>query len=598
MRYLPRALRYVKPHWKLAVVSVVLIVVSTLIGLLTPWPLAFLIDTVLSEGGIAEHPAPAFLTRPLGAMAYDPVALIIFAVLAGLFLTALHRGLDVIDNYVHTKLELRIAIDFRSDLFRHVQSLSLAHHDKRQSGMMIYAVNNQGDAVARLVMTFPGLLSSVLTLIGMIWICFVIDWQLALLSLTVVPFLYYSVGYYVRNIQDRMYQVKGMEGQSLSIIHEAISMIRVIIAFGREQYEHQRYRDQSEQAMAARVRLTVRQTLFTLAVDGVTAAGAALVLGVGAYNVLQRRLSVGQLLVIMAYIAAVYKPLEAISSSVGSFQDIFTSLKFAYDILDTEPDIKDEPGAVDIGRAVGEVEFDDVGFAYAGRVSTLQRISFRAKAGQVVAIVGPTGAGKTTLISLLPRFYDAKSGRISLDGTDIRRITLRSLRDQVSIVLQEPLLFSGSIRDNIRYGRLEATDAEIVDAAKAANAHDFIERLPNKYETVLGERGAMLSGGERQRIAVARAFLKNAPILILDEPTSSIDSKTEAVILDALDRLMSGRTTFMIAHRLSTVRRADTILVLDRGLLVEQGSHESLVKGGGLYQHLYEMQTQHRGRGS
>jgi ATP-binding cassette, subfamily B, bacterial len=591
-------MRYVKPHWKLAVVSVVLIVVSTLIGLLTPWPLAFLIDTVLSEGGIAEHPAPAFLTWPLGELAHDADALIIFAVLAGLFLTALHRGLDVIDNYVHTRLELRIAIDFRSDLFRHVQSLSLAHHDQRRSGMMIYAVNNQGDAVARLVMIFPGLASSFLTLIGMIWIAFAIDWQLALLSLTVLPFLYYSVGYYARNIQDRMYQVKGMEGQSLSIIHEAISMIRVIIAFGREKYEHQRYRDQSEQAMAARVRLTVRQTLFTLAVDGITALGAALVLGVGAYHVLQHRLSVGQLLVIMVYIAAVYKPLEAISSTVGSFQDIFTSLKFAYDILDTESDIKDEPGAVDIGRAVGEVEFDDVGFAYAGRVDTLQRISFRARAGQVVAIVGPTGAGKTTLISLLPRFYDAKSGRIFLDGTDVRRITLRSLRDQVSIVLQEPLLFSGSIRDNIRYGKLEATDEEIVEAARAANAHDFIERLPCKYDTGLGERGAMLSGGERQRIAVARAFLKNAPILILDEPTSSIDSKTEAVILDALDRLMAGRTTFMIAHRLSTIRRADTILVLDRGLLVEHGSHESLVKGGGLYQHLYEMQTQHRGRGA
>jgi ABC-type multidrug transport system fused ATPase/permease subunit len=425
----------------------------------------------------------------------------------------------------------------------------------------------------------------------MIWISFAIDWELALLSLTVVPFLYYSVGYYMRNIQDRLYQVKGMEGQSLSIIHEAISMIRVIIAFGREKYEHQRYRDQSEQAMAARVRLTVRQTLFTLAVDGITAAGSALVLGVGAYHVLQHRLSVGQLLVIMAYIAAVYKPLEAISSTVGSFQDIFTSMKFAYDILDLEPDIKDEPGAIDVGRAVGDVEFDDVSFAYAGRVATLQSVTFRAKPGQVVAVVGPTGAGKTTLISLLPRFYDAESGRILLDGIDIRRMTLRSLRDQVSIVLQEPLLFSGAIRDNIRYGKLDATDDEIVEAARAANAHDFIERLPHAYDTDLGERGAMLSGGERQRIAVARAFLKNAPILILDEPTSSIDSKTEAVILDALDRLMAGRTTFMIAHRLSTIRRADMILVLDRGMLVEQGSHETLLKSGGLYQHLFEMQT-------
>jgi ABC-type multidrug transport system fused ATPase/permease subunit len=340
----------------------------------------------------------------------------------------------------------------------------------------------------------------------------------------------------------------------------------------------------------------VRQTLFSLAVETTTAVGSALVLGLGAYHVLQHRLTVGELLIILSYISSVYKPLEAISSTVGSLQDVFIPLRMAYQLLDTQPDIQDAPDAVDIERARGHVVFENVSFSYTGRRDTLDEISFEARAGQIIAVVGPTGAGKTTLISLLPRFYDTKQGRILLDGKDIRKLTLKSLRQQVSIVLQEPLLFSGTIQDNIRYGRPDASDDEIIEAAKAANAHDFIMKLPQKYATELGERGAKLSGGERQRISVARAFLKDAPILILDEPTSSIDSRTEAVILDALDRHMEGRTTFMIAHRLSTVRRANLILVLDHGRLVEQGSHEELMAMEGLYHRLYTLQTKSVGR--
>jgi ABC-type multidrug transport system fused ATPase/permease subunit len=314
-------------------------------------------------------------------------------------------------------------------------------------------------------------------------------------------------------------------------------------------------------------------------------------LGFGAYHVIQARLTVGQLLVVLAYIAAIYKPLEAISSTVGSLQSVLMALRIAFNLLDIPPEIRDEPGATDVGRVRGHVAFENVHFNYETRTDTLQDISFEAKAGQVVAIVGPTGAGKTTLMSLIPRFYERKRGRIVIDGRDIRKFTLRSLRRQISVVLQEPLLFSGTIAENIRYGRLDATMGEVMEAARSANAHDFITRLPQQYDTGLGERGVQLSGGERQRIAVARAFLKDAPILILDEPTSSIDSKTEAVILDALDRLMVGRTTFMIAHRLSTIRRADVILAIDRGRLVERGTHQELLHRGGLYKQLYEMQT-------
>lgn len=591
MSYLPRIFSYLRPYWRLALASVALIVLGGVTGLLIPWPLALLIDNVLGA-----QPLPDWLAWLVAPLAANRPALLGLAVVAGLLITLLQNALTVIDNYVNTKLEQRMALDFRSDLFQHAQRLSMAFHDRRRSGMLIYAINSQADAVPGLVMAVPPIAQSAITLVGMFWILLALDPWLAVISLTVVPFLTYSVRYYANHIQERLMHVRNMECENLSIVHEAISMLRVIVAFGREDHEYRRFREQGERAIDGRVKLTVRQTLFSLAINMTTAAGTALVLWIGASHVLAGKLQVGQLLVVMAYVASVYKPLEAITHTAGTFQEKLVNLRLAFHLLGTEPEIADAPGAVAIGRVRGAVRFEGVSFSYQGRVDTLSDISFEARAGQVIAIVGPTGAGKTTLVSLLPRFYQQGHGQISLDGLDIRQLTLRSLREQISLVLQEPLLFSGTIADNIRYGRLEATMDEVVEAARSANAHDFIMRLPHQYETELGERGAKLSGGERQRVCIARAFLKDAPVLILDEPTSAIDSKTEAVILDALDRLMVGRTTFMIAHRLSTVRRADQILVLDGGRLVERGTHDELSRRGGLYKQLHEMQHADRRR--
>jgi ATP-binding cassette subfamily B protein len=587
--YLWKTLRYLRPYRGLAAGSVVVIVLSGLAALLAPWPLEIIVDNVL--GG---RPLSPRIARLLPFLPTDRLGLLWAAVLGSLGAALLVNVLAVLENYLNTKINLGISLDYRADLFEHAQKLSMSYHDQRRSGMLIYMIGYQCDAASGLVMAVPPLAQNVITLAGMFWVMMLIDSQLALLSMTVVPFLYYSVGYYVRRIQPQLMHVKGMEAETLGIIHEALAMIRVIVAFGRERFELERYRSQGARALDARVKLTVRQTLFSLVVNMTTAAGTALVLGFGAYRALQGRLTPGQLLVVMSYVAAVYRPLEVISTTVGSLQDQFVNLKITMGLLDTEPEIRDVRGAITVQRAWGRVTFKNVQFSYPGRTDTLKDVSLDVRAGTKVAVVGPTGAGKTTLISLLPRFYEPTSGAVLLDDVDIRKLTLRSLRQQVALVQQEPLLFSDTVASNIRYGRPDASMEEVIAATKAANAHDFIMNLPGQYEAVIGERGAKLSGGERQRISVARAFLKDAPVLILDEPTSSIDSKTEAVILDALERLMAGRTTFMVAHRLSTVRNADTILVMNHGRVVEHGTHAELLQRGGLYRQLYEMQTKVR----
>jgi ATP-binding cassette, subfamily B, bacterial len=582
-QHLPRVLPYLRPYRLLMVMAIVLMLASALIALAQPWPLAFLVDSALGD-----RQPPAILGRISGD---SPSSRILFAVLVGLLITLVMNGVNVVSSYVQTRLEQRMIFDLRSDLFSHVQRLSLAFHDSTRTGGLMFAINYQAASVGEITVAVLPLAQNVLTVVGMGVIAYRFDARLALLSLTVVPGIYYSTRLYANRVEPRLRHVRSLEGTSLSIVHEALSMLRVIVAFGRERYEHQRFRSQGREAVDARIDVTVRQTAFSLGVNLLTAAGSAVVLGYGAHLVLRGQLTVGELLVVMAYIASVYRPLEEISGTAAAMQEQLISLEAAVQLLDTEPEIKDPKDGVVLDRAAGRVTFEDVRFRYQGRVDALKDISFDVSAGEVVAIVGPTGAGKSTLVSLIPRFIDPQQGRVLLDGVDVRSITLESLRRQISIVLQDPLLFSGTIADNIRYGWLDATSEDVVQAAEAANAHDFIQRLPHGYDTVLGERGAQLSGGERQRIAVARAFLKDAPILILDEPTSSIDSRTEAVILQALGRLIVGRTTFMIAHRLSTVRDAARILVLDHGRLVEQGTHDELMSHQGLYHEMYQAQN-------
>jgi ATP-binding cassette subfamily B protein/subfamily B ATP-binding cassette protein MsbA len=582
-RYAPRVFPYLRPYRKLIGITIALTTFGVLIGLAQPWPLAFLVDSVLGN-----HKPPAAITSLLGSR--DKHVLLLFAVLAGLTLAIVTNALAVFEEWVNTKIEQKVVLDFRSDLFAHAQKLSVNFHDLKPTGQMMNQILSEAEASGTLLMSILPLAQSAVMLVGMFVIAYQLDRELALLSLVVVPFIYYSVGYYSRKIVPRLTKVRTLEWNTASILFESIAMMRVVAAFARERHEYDRFRERGSLTADARVGVTIRQTMFSLGVSTCTAGGTALILGFGASHVLHHRLTVGELLVVLSYIAAVYQPLQTISSTVGSLQTQLIAIQGACMILDEAPEIDDSPDAVPLTDVQGAVAFEGVHFSYPGREETLREISFTVEPGQRVALVGPTGAGKTTLISLLMRFYDAHAGCIRIDGRDIRASTLRSLREQISVVLQVPQLFSGTIAENILYGRLGATMAEIIEAARNANALDFIERLPDGFDTELSEGGAQLSVGERQRISVARAFLKDAPILILDEPTSSIDSRTERVILDALDELMVGRTTFMIAHRLSTIRHADKILVLNHGELVESGTHEELLENSGLYRELYDAQ--------
>ncbi len=409
---------------------------------------------------------------------------------------------------------------------------------------------------------------------------------MALLSLTVIPFLFLSLRYYATSLSAQEEHVKELESGLISRLYEIFSSIRLVKSFARESLESQRYSDAGATTMNARIAVTWKQGLFGLMVATTTILGTALVLLVGGMHVMRGQMTVGSLIVVINYLGAVYGPLSAIAFTTGQLQSAVAGARRVRAMLALEPETTDAPGAIDAMNVKGDIVFENVSFSYPDGKSVLHDIEFAARPGQMIAVVGLTGAGKTTLVNLIPRFYNPTAGRVTIDGVDIRQYRLRSLRERISIVPQDAVLFSGTIRDNLRYGKLDATDAEIEDAARAAHAHDFVSRLPKGYDTLVAEAGGGLSGGERQRLSVARAVLKDAPILILDEPTSSLDAISEEIVFSALKRLRAGRTTIVIAHRLSTVRDADAILVLDGGRISAFGRHDELLQSSQLYRRM------------
>jgi ATP-binding cassette subfamily B protein len=581
---------YMRPYrWRLALLALVS-VVEVALGALTPWPFKVVVDNVLSR---QTMPA-GFLHLSAIANHVGPATLLGIVLLAGLVLQILDQWVSMLHTQIQVDTGQRMVFDLRGRLFAHLQSLDMRHHNTVSAGDAVYRLDADAYCIDNLVMTglFP-MGSAALTLIVMLAILVKIDALLATLALLVVPFLYWLLRVYTSPLGERAESVKELESALSERLYETFSAIRVVKSFARERYEKDRFAGRASDAMRARVRLTWNESLFSLAITAVTIFGTTLVLWVGGLHVLRGQLTVGSLLVVIAYLGSVYGPLSAIAHTSGSLQEALASTRRVRRTLALKPEVSDEsPGSTGSNaeslKVRGHLTFDHVSFGYEGHPAVLQDLSFEAHPGEMVALVGLTGAGKTTAVSLIPRFYDPLSGRVCIDGRDVRDYDLRALRERIAVVLQDPVLFRGTIADNIRYGRLDATNEEVRRAAVTAHADEFVARLDQGYETDIGESGTGLSGGERQRLSIARAVLKDAPILILDEPTSSLDAISEEVVFTALKRLRVGRTTIVIAHRLSTIRDADRILVLDRGRVVACGRHEDILRTSDLYRRMWQ----------
>ena len=560
-----RLLLEAKPFWPNIAGLFALSLLATPFTLLNPLPLKIVVDCVLGAHELHAWLAWIF---PAGTQRTDFIVLAVVAgslVVIALFRQILDLAFALLRSYTGEKLVLA----FRAKLFRHTQGLSLSYHDTTGTADSTYRIQYDAPAIQWITIDgFIPLVSSLLTLVAMIVVMARIDWALALVALTVAPVLYVVSQIYSRRLKLRWREAKDLESSTLSVVQEVLSSVRVVKAFAAEDREQERYVASAGKNLRQQIKLALTGGSFGLIIGVAMAAGTATVLFLAVRHVQAGRITLGDLILVMSYLALLYSPLQTVSKSAASLQGSLVSAERAFQLLDELPEVVEKLNARSLVRARGAVAFENVSFGYNAERPALRDISFEVAVGSRVGIAGTTGAGKSTLVSLLLRLYDPASGKISLDGVDLRDFKLRDLRNQFAIVLQEPVLFSSSIAENIAYAKPDASEAEIIAAAQAANAHDFISRLPQAYKTDVGERGVQLSGGERQRISLARAFLKDAPILILDEPTSSVDVKTETVIMEAMERLMRGRTTFMIAHRLTTLDICDVRIQLEHGRIV------------------------------
>jgi subfamily B ATP-binding cassette protein MsbA len=523
---------------------------------------------------------------------HNTYAIVNFAVAAVAAIALVGAVSSYFEKYLTTSVSQWVGHDLRRTLYHHIQRLSLAEHDEARSGDLITRVTSDIEAVQDFINSaLLGMLVNVMTLVGMIGVMFYLNWRFTLIALSVSPVLFLVVYSFTRRIKKASRAVRKKEGELLSIVSEVLTSIRVVQAFAREDYEQERFESKSlanvEAGLQAR---SIKATLAPI-VEVIVAVGTCLVLGYGARLALAGDLSAGVLIVFLLYLGKMYKPMRDLSKMTDTVSKAIVGYERIQEVLDIESRVRDMPGARPAPKLKGRITFDHVSFSYDDGKQVLNDVSFTIEAGQVAAIVGPSGTGKTTLVSLIPRFYDPAGGSVTIDGTDVRRYRLKSVRDQISFVLQDTLLFRATIWENIAYGRPDASPAAIRRAAELANASEFIDAMPDGYDTMVGERGMTLSGGQRQRIAIARAIVRDTPILILDEPTAGLDAGSEQSVIGALDTLMKGRTSVVIAHHLGTIQHADVIFVINDSALVEQGTHEELLAKNGVYAELHRIQN-------
>ena len=580
--------KLLRPHRTALALAFLAVLGETVTDILEPWPVKVVIDNILQS----KKPAGwlgAFVAHAFGT---DKLAMLNFVVAAVLAIAVVGALSSYAEKYLTTSVGQWVSHDLRSLLYNHIQKLSLAQYEQNRSTDLTTRVTDDVDAIQTFINSaLLGSIVSSMTLVGMVGVMLYINWRFTLIALSIVPVLFGVVYYLTRKIKRASKDVRKQESEMMSVVQETLTSARVVKAFAREDYEIQRFQDESlenvETALKAR---SVKAKLSPL-VEILVAVGTCMVLAYGTRLALNGTISAGVLIVFLLYLGRMYKPMRDLSKMTDTVSKATVGHERIEEILQVESDLRDLPRARTAPVFKGKVEFEDVSFSYDGDKPVLSHVSFDVEPGQVAALVGPSGTGKTTIANLIPRFYDPTSGVVRIDGKDLRQYRLKSVREQMSFVLQETLLFRAAVWENIAYGKPGASPREIRRAAQFANADEFIRKMPDGYDTMIGERGLSLSGGQRQRIAIARAVIRNTPILVLDEPTSGLDASSERIVMEALKRLMKGKTCIVIAHDLETIRDADVIFVVKDCEIVERGTHESLLKAGGEYACLYRLQA-------
>lgn len=565
-----RLMSYIRPYLPRLSLAVICIIAAASANLYVPWVIKEVIDKVLAEKDMMMLNTIAF-------------GIVVVYLLRGIFFYG--------QTYLMSYIGQRVIIDIRQAIYRHLQRLSLSYYEKRQTGtIMSYITNDVAALQGALVDSIIELVTELSVLIGSVGMMFYLHWKLSALTLITTPLVAFTMNVFGKKLRSTSTVMQERAADITSVLQETISAVRVVKSFVREDYEVERFGRENFSNFRAQMKNAQLMATLTPVIEFLAAIGVTVIIWYGGWEVINGNLTAGALIAFLVYAVNLSNPIKRLSRVYANIQRALAAAERVFVVLDTEPEIQNIPGAVDLPAIHGEVVFHDITFEYKQGEPVLSQVSLTAKPGQMVAIVGPSGAGKTTIANLIPRFYEPTYGYISIDGFDIKTVTLDSLRKQIGIVPQETVLFNGTVYENILYGDLDATREEVIDAAQAANAHKFIMAMPDGYETQIGERGSKLSGGQRQRIAIARAILKNPRVLILDEATSALDTESEKLVQEALDKLMISRTSFVIAHRLSTVIRADLILVMERGEIVERGTHAELLAKGGLYSKLHEVQ--------
>src|SRR5437899_789573 len=568
-----RALRYYRPFWPQTLVGLLLSLCGVGLNLLKPWPFKIIVDDFLRPTLPARGDWRVWI--PLLCL-----ALVVIQLLWGL--------VNSVMTYLFIKTGLQALLKLRTELYAYLQSLSLKYHDARRSSDSSFRVAYDSQSIQTIYNKgFTNIFGSVITLIGTFIIMVQMDWQLTLVSLGIVPLIVGAIQLFAHRIRRESTSIQEQESAVLAQAQEGLSSIRMVHAFGREEFEVRQFQQQARQSLQANLRLTLTNVNSALVISTLMVVGTAAMYYIGSLHVLAGTLTLGSLLVFSAYLLMLYQPLESLTYTTWAMEGATAGAKRCFEVLDRQDDVVDSQNAIAISSAQGAIDFRSVSFGYAKDRYVLRDVDLRIDPNQIVGLVGGTGAGKSTLLSLVPRFYDPTTGSIALNGRDLREITKRTLRAQIAIVLQDTLLFSTTVRENIAYGRPDATEDEIIEAARRAQADEFIRQMPQGYDSLVGERGGHLSVGQRQRIGIARAFLKNAPILLLDEPTSALDPATESAIMETIKELLRGRRTLIATHRLATIHGLDQIIVLEHGRIVEKGRGPELIARGGVYAKLY-----------